>query len=106
MRDVFPSTISTVGDRRAGHARPDSSLPQKSRLLAPSGAHDLHKQALTNPLLSKHVWGDKDNRRLAFTDLGLEAIQSTRKLRDVLIRNSVNLGDRFVGMTQRDWKPE
>lgn len=69
-------------------------------------AMDAFSQALTNPLLSKHVWGDKANRRLAFTDLGIEAIQGTRKLRDVLIRNSDNLGDRFVGMTQRDWKPE
>lgn len=69
-------------------------------------AMDAFSQALTNPLLSKHIWGDKDNRRLAFTDIGLEAITGTKKLRDVLIRNSVNLGDRFVGMTQRDWKPD
>lgn len=66
-------------------------------------AMDAFSQALTNPLLSEHVWGDPANRRLAFTELGLAAIEQTHTLRDVLARNSTNLGDRFVGMTRRDW---
>lgn len=66
-------------------------------------AMDAFSQALTNPLLSRHVWGDPAIRLQAFTEIGLETIQGTRRLRDVLSRNTHNLGDRFVGMTQRDW---
>ena len=66
----------------------------------------LYFEAMTNPLLSEHVWGNKDNRRLAFTDLGLAAIEQTRTLRDILARNSVGTGDRFVGMTRKDFKRE
>jgi prostaglandin-endoperoxide synthase 2 len=67
-------------------------------------AMDAFSQALTNPLLSRHIWGNAANKKLAFTEIGLEAIADTKKLRDVLVRNSTNLGDRFVGMTRRDWK--
>jgi prostaglandin-endoperoxide synthase 2 len=67
-------------------------------------AMDAFSQALTNPLLSEHVWGNPNNRRLAFTDAGLEVIKSTGRLRDVLLRNSTGLGDRFVGMTRKEWK--
>ena len=79
--------------------------PLPSLLLA-MVAMDAFSQALTNPLLSEHVWGDKDNRRLAFTDLGLAAIEQTRTLRDILVRNSQGVGNRFVGMTRRDFKRE
>jgi prostaglandin-endoperoxide synthase 2 len=67
-------------------------------------AMDAFSQALTNPLLSEHIYGDKTNRELAFTKKGLAEIESTRRLRDVLVRNSNGLGDRFVGMTRPDWK--
>jgi prostaglandin-endoperoxide synthase 2 len=66
-------------------------------------AMDAFSQALTNPLLSEHVWGNPNNRRLAFTDEGLALIEATTSLRDVLARNSVNLDERFVGMTRRQW---
>ena len=79
--------------------------PLPSLLLA-MVAMDAFSQALTNPLLSEHVWGNKDNRRLAFTDLGLAAIEQTRTLRDILVRNSTGVGNRFVGMTRRDFKRE
>ncbi|MFZ4689728.1 MAG: peroxidase family protein [Polymorphobacter sp.] len=69
-------------------------------------AMDAFSQALTNPLLSEHVWGDIENRRLAFTDQGLAEIAATTRLRDVLVRNSAGLGGRFVGMTRRDWERE
>jgi len=65
---------------------------------------DAFSQALTNPLLSEPVWGDREVRRLTFTDIGLDAIENTASLRDILERNSTDLGDRFVGMTRRDWK--
>jgi prostaglandin-endoperoxide synthase 2 len=67
-------------------------------------AMDAFSQALTNPLLSEHVWGNPNNRRLAFTDEGLAAIEATGTLRDVLGRNSTGLGRGFVGMTRREWR--
>lgn len=67
-------------------------------------AMDAFSQALTNPLLSEHVWGNPNNRRLAFTDEGLAAIEATVTLRDVLERNSEGLGNGFVGMTRREWQ--
>ncbi|GGI70346.1 hypothetical protein GCM10007973_04150 [Polymorphobacter multimanifer] len=67
-------------------------------------AMDAFSQALTNPLLSEHVWGNPNNRRLAFTDMGLAAIDATRNLRDVLLRNSQGLGRGLVGMTRREWQ--
>jgi prostaglandin-endoperoxide synthase 2 len=67
-------------------------------------AMDAFSQALTNPLLSEHVWGNPNNRRLAFTDAGLAVIENTKTLRDVLARNSKGLGTGFVGMTRKEWK--
>ncbi len=67
-------------------------------------AMDAFSQALTNPLLSEHIYGNKANRELAFTKKGLAEIENTRRLRDVLVRNSTGLGDRFVGMTRPDWE--
>jgi prostaglandin-endoperoxide synthase 2 len=66
-------------------------------------AMDAFSQALTNPLLSKHVWGNEQNRRLAFTDAGIVTITDTRRLSEILARNSNDLNGRFVGMTRRDW---
>jgi prostaglandin-endoperoxide synthase 2 len=67
-------------------------------------AMDAFSQALTNPLLSKHVWGDKDNRELAFTKKGIRVIEDTKTVKDVLLRNASGLGNRFVGMTRADWE--
>lgn len=67
-------------------------------------AVDAFSQAFTNPLLSKHIWGNKKNRLSAFTKVGLDAIGATASLRDILARNSSDIGDAFVGMTRKDWK--
>lgn len=70
-------------------------------------AMDAFSQALTNPLLSQHVWGNDANRLDAFTQLGVDEITRTSSLRDILARNTQAgppLGDRFVGMTRHDWK--
>jgi prostaglandin-endoperoxide synthase 2 len=67
-------------------------------------AMDAFSQALTNPLLSRHVWGDPENQLATFTREGLDAIESTSNLRDVLARCSTGLGSRFVGMTRPDWR--
>ena len=73
-------------------------------LLQAMVAMDAFSQALTNPLLSEHVWGNAENRQLTFTAEGLSEIERTASLRDIVARNSAGLGDRFVGMTHRDWR--
>jgi prostaglandin-endoperoxide synthase 2 len=67
-------------------------------------AMDAFSQALTNPLLSQHVWGNKVNQLLAFTQMGLDVIAGTNRLRDILARNSQGLGQAFVGMTRPEWR--
>lgn len=62
-------------------------------------AVDAFSQALTNPLLSEHVF-----RPDTFSAIGWNAIQSTRSLRDVLIRNIPHdIADARVAMTQSNW---
>lgn len=75
-------------------------------LLTTMVAMDAFSQALTNPLLSCNVWGDAENQQLAFTRRGLEIIAETSSLRDILERNTTDLGGQFVGMTREDWKRE
>ena len=65
---------------------------------------DAFSQALTNPLLSEHIWADPNSSRDVFTDIGLATITGTGRLRDVLARNAKGVGDRFVGMTRADWR--
>jgi prostaglandin-endoperoxide synthase 2 len=66
-------------------------------------AIDAFSQALTNPLLSRNIWGNKDNQKAAFTAEGLAAINSTNTLRDLLVRNGADPGVAFVGMTRPEW---
>jgi prostaglandin-endoperoxide synthase 2 len=80
---------------------PNAPLPP---LILRMVAIDAFSQALTNPLLSRHIWGDEANRRAAFTDQGLAAIGSANSLRDLLVRNHADPGQAFVGMTRQDWK--
>lgn len=79
----------------------DGPLPP---LLQTMVAVDAFTQALTNPLLSEHVWGNPKVANDTFTPEGLAAIRDTGSLRDILERNSVGLGDRFVGMTREGWR--
>lgn len=70
-------------------------------------AMDAFSQALTNPLLSQHIWGHEENRKSAFTPTGLVEIERTACLRDILVRNTQQgppVGDRVVTMTRTDWK--
>jgi prostaglandin-endoperoxide synthase 2 len=72
-------------------------------LLSNMVALDAFSQALTNPLLSEHVWpmGDK-----AFSAAGWDAIAKTKNLRDIVERNvaELNASD-FIGMTRQNWQP-
>ena len=83
--------------------RPEKNGPLPD-LVSSMVAMDAFSQALTNPLLSEHVWGNPNNRKLAFTDLGIDVFTKTRTLRDIVARNSTGLGNRFVGMTRKAWK--
>jgi prostaglandin-endoperoxide synthase 2 len=85
-------------------AEPNNRNGPLPPLLQSMVAMDAFSQALTNPLLSQHVWGNEANRLATFTAMGLAEIEATQSLRDVLARNGTGLGDRFVGMTKRDWK--
>lgn len=67
-------------------------------------AMDAFSQALPNPLLSEHIWGDPVVQEKTFTKAGLALLDQTQSLRDILARNSGDLGDRFVGMTRPGWK--
>jgi prostaglandin-endoperoxide synthase 2 len=73
-------------------------------LISSMVAMDAFSQALTNPLLSEHVWGNEKNKRLAFTDEGIKTIEGTKRLLDVLKRNSAGPVSGFVGMTRPEWK--
>lgn len=63
-------------------------------------AVDAFSQALTNPLLSEHVF-----RPETFSEPGWKAIGSTRSLRDIVERNCPGgAGMGRIGMTQSGWK--
>lgn len=87
-------------------AEPRSENGPLPSLIQSMVAMDAFSQALTNPLLSEHVWGNKINQAATFTAAGVAEIERTATLRDMLARNSAKLGDRFVGMTRRDWRRE
>ncbi len=81
----------------------NSPLPP---LLQSMVAVDAFSQALTNPLLSQHIWNDRDLREATFTRQGLDAIEATGSLRDIVERTSIGLVDRYVGMTRQGWRRE
>ncbi|MCA1707424.1 MAG: heme peroxidase [Actinobacteria bacterium] len=76
----------------------NSPLPP---LLLSMVAVDAFSQALTNPLLSKHVLKDKV---ATFSREGWEAIEGTSSLRDILDRNCPGgVGANRISMTQEGW---
>jgi prostaglandin-endoperoxide synthase 2 len=78
----------------AEDVRPNSALaPLIGRLVG----IDAFSQALTNPLLSEHVFNER-----TFSALGLKLINQTNSLSDILHRNVPNPGKKYrVTMTQR-----
>ncbi len=77
----------------------NSPLPP---LLLALVAVDAFSQALTNPLLSKHVFKES-----TFSGPGWQAINETTSLRDIVDRNCPGgAGDRRIAMTQEGWKFE
>ena len=78
---------------------PNSPLPN---LVLKFVALDAFSQALTNPLLSRHVF-----KRSTFSGPGWRAINRTGTLRDVVDRNvDGGVGNAFIGMTRWEWQPE
>jgi prostaglandin-endoperoxide synthase 2 len=76
----------------------DSALPA---LLMTMVAVDAFSQALTNPLLSQHVW--QDNPTLTFTDWGMTLIEETASIADILHRQGRPAAAAPVSMTQASW---
>ena len=66
-------------------------------------AVDAFSQAMTNPLLSQHIFGNPVNSVAAFTQLGLDEIAATGSPADILGRNSNWDGKTPVAMTRADW---
>ncbi|MEM1313018.1 MAG: peroxidase family protein [Pseudomonadota bacterium] len=78
---------------------PNSPLPG---LVLQFVALDAFSQALTNPLLSKHVF-----KPSTFSRVGWREIRRTDRLRDVVDRNVPGgAGDAAISMTRADWTPE
>lgn len=78
---------------------PNSPLPNLVLLFV---ALDAFSQALTNPLLSQHVF-----KPSTFSAPGWRTIQRTKTVRDIVDRNvQGGAGDAFIAMTRADWVPE
>jgi prostaglandin-endoperoxide synthase 2 len=78
--------------------RPNAAVPS---LIGRMVAVDAFSQALTNPLLSEHLF----NANTFSTD-GMEILESTHTLRDVVGRNvQGGVGKYFVSMTQEKLRP-
>lgn len=67
-------------------------------LLLQMVAVDAFSQALTNPLLSEHVWNEA-----TFTPWGLQLIQDTKSLGDLLARQGNPVDPAKFTMTQPGW---
>jgi prostaglandin-endoperoxide synthase 2 len=77
-----------------------SPLPN---LLMKMVAVDAFSQALPNPLLSEHIWGDDATRTLAFSQEGYALIEQTSSLEDILKRQGRAADAPPVTMTQPTW---
>ena len=67
-------------------------------LLLTMVAVDAFSQALTNPLLSEHVFNAR-----TFTSWGLKLIEETNSLADILERQGAAVVPEAITMTQRNW---
>jgi prostaglandin-endoperoxide synthase 2 len=73
--DRVELTVGLLAEQKAK----GTILPSLMRTMV--GA-DAFSQALTNPLLASNVWGER-----AFSELGLEIIDSTKTFKDIVERN-------------------
>ena len=98
LQDLYgePDNVEFYPGLFAEDRTKDSPLPG---LLMRMVAVDAFSQALTNPLLSEHVFNAE-----TFTPWGLELIMSTSKLGDILARNVPQRGAAPIEMTQAGWR--
>ena len=77
---------------------PNSPLPELIGIMV---AVDAFSQALTNPLLSEHVW-----KQETFSSVGWDAINTTKNLESIVNRNVAGgvSTDDFIGITRKGWK--
>jgi prostaglandin-endoperoxide synthase 2 len=80
----------------AEDTRPNSVLPS---LIGRMVGIDAFSQAFTNPLLAPRIFNEH-----TFSPLGMQIIQSTRHLSDIVHRNVPGKDKYFVSMTRKDWK--
>ncbi len=97
LRQLYgvPDNVEFYPGLFAEDRTPDSPLPG---LLLRMVAVDAFSQALTNPLLSEHVFNAD-----TFTEWGFDLINSTSKLGDILARNVTARGPTAIEMTQANW---
>jgi prostaglandin-endoperoxide synthase 2 len=99
LRELYrsPSRIEFYPGLFAEEPVTNSPLPP---LILRMVAVDAFSQALTNPLLSQHVFNE-----LTFSEIGWRAIETTRSLSDLLERNSPGgLKGERINMTRSDWQ--
>ena len=97
LRDLYqtPDNVEFYPGLFAEDRAQDSPLPG---LLMRMVAVDAFSQALTNPLLSEHVFNPS-----TFTQWGLNQINATHTLGDLLARNVPLRGPTPIDMTQPTW---
>ena len=99
LRDLYgePDRVEFYSGLFAEDRVPDSPLPG---LLLRMVAVDAFSQALTNPLLSEHVFNAS-----TFTQWGFDLIQATTSLADIVSRNVPAPSGQPMPMTQLTWQP-
>ncbi|MGI8809851.1 MAG: peroxidase family protein [Acidimicrobiales bacterium] len=79
----------------AEDTRPNSVLPS---LVGRMVGIDAFSQAFTNPLLAPRVFNEK-----TFSPLGMEIIESTGNVSDILHRNVPDPDEHYIGLTRKGW---
>ena len=94
-----PDNVELYAGLFAEDVRENGILPT---LMATMVAVDAFSQALTNPLLTR-----KNFNAETFSKAGMEQIQSTKSLNDVVQRNIAgeSPAEPLVTLTQKDWSP-
>ncbi|MEO6627475.1 MAG: peroxidase family protein [Aquihabitans sp.] len=98
LEDLYgtPDRIEFYTGLYAEDTRPNSVLPS---VVGRMVGIDAFSQAFTNPLLSPRVFNAD-----TFSPRGMEIIESTRNLSDIVNRNVPGPKEYFISLTRRDWR--
>lgn len=88
--------IEFYGGLYTEDTRPNSVLPS---LIGRMVGIDAFSQAFTNPLLAPRVFNEE-----TFSPMGMEIIQSTRHLSDIVHRNVPGSEKYFISLTRKGWR--